>query len=26
MVRDFHRLGGTSPSEWAGHVAFVQDR
>jgi AraC-like DNA-binding protein len=25
MVRDFQRLGGASPSRWAGHVAFVQD-
>jgi AraC-like DNA-binding protein len=25
MVRDFRRLGGSSPSGWAGHVAFVQD-
>jgi AraC-like DNA-binding protein len=25
MVRDFRGLGGSSPSGWAGHVAFVQD-
>lgn len=25
MVRDFQRLGGTSPSRWPGRVAFVQD-
>lgn len=26
MTRDFRRLTGASPSAWAGHVAFVQDR
>lgn len=26
MIRDFQRLGGASPSRWAGRAAFVQDR